>query len=192
VLRCRARMTVERTKILVLGESREPLSGATALCDGARSHRELLRALEHIPWSFPDASFDHVRADGLLAEVNDFFRVMEEIHRVCRPGALVEVSMPFMSSVRFASNPGNQRAAASASFDYFDARRPLGRYHYSPAQFQRVSFEYVRAYHGTAGKILGVLDKLVLPLCQRLPRAYEHYFAYWYPVHEVRFALRKV
>jgi SAM-dependent methyltransferase len=182
--------TTPTPRILDLGCGRDKLPGAIGMDQNPRSHADILHDLDKRPWPLESDSFDYVRAQDVLEHVQDFFGVMEEIHRVCRDGAEVVVRMPFMSSLHFATDPTHRRAGTSATFDYFDPERPLSRYEYTEARFKRVKFKYGRFYTGIVGDLFKPLDWLVMPLCQRYPNSYEHYFAYVYPMHEITYTLR--
>ena len=134
-----------------------------------------------------------MRAQDVLEHVQDFFGVMEELHRVCRDGAgrssCACRSCPACTSP---PNPTHRRAGTSATFDYFDPTRPLGRYAYSPARFERVSFHYGRFYPGKVGKLFKLMDRVLVPYCERNATSYEHYFAYVYPMHDVTYTLRAI
>jgi SAM-dependent methyltransferase len=67
---------------------------------------------------------DEVFADDALAHVQDFVGAMEEVWRVCKPGALVHVRLPHATSVWAASrDPRHQRLYTIETFEYFDPRR---------------------------------------------------------------------
>ncbi len=67
---------------------------------------------------------DEVYAGHALAHTSDFVAAMEEVWRVCKPGALVHVSLPHATSVWAASrDPRHQRLYTIETFEYFDPRR---------------------------------------------------------------------
>jgi hypothetical protein len=183
-------MTTDSVAKLDIGCGRDKLPGAIGIDANPRSDADVIHDLDKRPWPFPDSSFDYVRAQDVLEHVNDFFGVMEEIFRICRDQATIEVRMPFMSSVNFATDPTHRRAGTSGTFDYFDRSTQLGQYFYSDAQFEVVKFSYGRAYHGSLGKLFRVLDKFLIPYCERNRASYEHYFAYIYPMHEISYILK--
>lgn len=185
-------MTPVAPKILDLGCGRDKLPDAVGMDQNPRSDADVIQDLDQRPWPFETDSFEYVRAQDVLEHVSDFFGVMEEIHRVCRDGAEVLVRMPFMSSVHFATDPTHRRAATSATFDYFDPRRPLGRYEYSTARFERLSFHYGRYYPGKLSHAFKLLDWAMVPFCEWAHNTYEHFFAYVYPMHDVTFRLRVI
>jgi hypothetical protein len=100
--------------------------------------------------------------------------------------------MPFMSSLNFATDPTHRRAGTSCTFDYFNPDLPLGKYAYTESRFELVSFRYGRFYHGPLGLVFKVVDRLLVPFCERNSIIYEHYFAYTYPMHDISYELRVV
>jgi SAM-dependent methyltransferase len=71
-----------------------------------------------------DSVVDEVFAGGALAHVQDFVGAMEEVWRVCKPGALVHVRLPHATSVWAASrDPRHQRLYTIETFEYFDPQR---------------------------------------------------------------------
>ena len=71
-----------------------------------------------------DSVVDEVDTGHALAHTADFVGAMEEIWRVCKPGALVHVRLPHATSVWAASrDPRHQRLYTIETFEYFDPRR---------------------------------------------------------------------
>ena len=71
-----------------------------------------------------DGVADEVYAGHALAHTADFVEAMEELWRVCKPGALVHVRLPHATSVWAASrDPRHQRLYTIETFEYFDPRR---------------------------------------------------------------------
>ncbi len=86
----------------ILGQGMEPISGnpkielvETDVCFGPRT--ALICDAHDVP--FADASFDGVIIQAVLEHVCDPFRVVEEIHRVLKPGGLIYAETPFMQQV---------------------------------------------------------------------------------------------
>lgn len=71
-----------------------------------------------------DSVVDEVYTDHALAHTADFVGALEEVWRVCKPGALVHVRLPHASSVWAASrDPRHQRLYTIETFEYFDPQR---------------------------------------------------------------------
>ena len=180
----------KQSNVLDIGCGRDKLPGAIGIDSNPRSHADVVHDLDVRPWPLPDSKFEHVRAQDVLEHVADFFGVMEEVYRVCKDGAIVDVRMPFMSSLNFATDPTHRRSGTSGSFDYFDRKKPMGQYAYTDANLELIEFHYGRFYHGIPGFLMKLVDWFVVPLCQRYRVVYEHYFAYIYPMHDISYRLR--
>ncbi len=71
-----------------------------------------------------DSVVDEVDTGRALAHTADFVGALEEVWRVCKPGALVHVRLPHATSVWAASrDPRHQRLYTIETFEYFDPRR---------------------------------------------------------------------
>jgi len=66
---------------------------------GVPGHFELANAEERVP--FPDASFDHVYSFGVLHHSPTPARIVDEIHRVLRPGGTFTVMLYNRASVNY-------------------------------------------------------------------------------------------
>lgn len=183
-------MTDAPERVLDVGCGRDKLPGAVGIDANPRSDADIIHDIDVRPWPIADNSFTRVRAQDVLEHVEDFFGVMAEIHRVCVDGAIVDVRMPFMSSLNFATDPTHRRAGTSGTFDYFDPKRPMGQYRYTDTEFELVQFRYGRFYHGNFGRLFRLWDWLLVPYFQRNAHIYEHYFAYIYPMHDISYRLR--
>lgn len=50
---------------------------------------------EKFPYPFKDNYFDEVYSKGTLDHLKDYYGVMREIYRICKPNALVHIVVPF-------------------------------------------------------------------------------------------------
>ncbi len=176
--------------VLDLGCGNDKIPGAFGIDVNPNSAADLIRSLDDTPWPLEESSITQVRAQDVLEHVHDFLKVVDEIYRVCRDGARIEVRMPFMSSANYATDPTHKRASTHRSFDYFDPTKHLSCYGYSKSRFKIEQFKYERGYVGTVGQIFKQLDRAVVPWLERNADVYEQYFAYLYPMHNVSYTLR--
>lgn len=183
-------MTQAARKTLDIGCGTDKLPASIGIDANPSSDADIIHDLDVRPWPIKDNEFDYIRAQDILEHVRDFFGVMEEVYRVAKPGAIVEVRMPFMSSRHFATDPTHVRAGTSSTFDYFDPSTVLGRYRYSKARFSLLEFHYSRGYVGKTGKFWRTLDRVAIPFLERHTVEYELYFAYLYPMLDVSYRLR--
>ena len=97
-----------------IGLDRRPDKGVDILCD-----------LEH-PLPLADEIAHEVHAHHVLEHVRNLVQLMEEIYRVCRPGAIVHVSGPYYTSRGAFRDPTHVRFLAEDTFQYFEVPTPYG------------------------------------------------------------------
>jgi SAM-dependent methyltransferase len=97
-----------------IGLDRRPGDGVDILCD-------LERALP-----LADRIADEVHAHHILEHVRNLIPLMEEIYRVCRPGAVVHVSGPYYTSRGAFRDPTHVRFLAEDTFQYFEVPTDYG------------------------------------------------------------------
>jgi SAM-dependent methyltransferase len=176
------------SRILELGCGFNKTPGAFGVDIIAGSQADLVHDLNVFPYPLADSSWDRIICRDVLEHVENFVQTMEEIWRVGRPGASVDVVAPFMSSVNYYSDPTHRRAFTSRSFDYFIAGTPVFRLGYSKARFEMIRCEYDaedrplrRGFHRWA-----------LDWANRNKAEYENRYAFLYPLYNIFFELRVV
>jgi len=80
---------------------------------------DLLWDLERLPWPWEDGSVDEVVLHHVLEHlgerVDTYLGILREIYRVCRPGALVHVTVPHPRHDNFLNDPTHVRAVTPES-----------------------------------------------------------------------------
>lgn len=76
--------------------------------------------LNRYPWPFQDNEFTEVLASHVLEHLANFNLAITEIWRVCRPGALVVVRVPFFLSTKYYSEPDHRIPFGIRSFDNYE------------------------------------------------------------------------
>ena len=59
---------------------------------------DVIHDLDNYPWPFPDKAFERIIAWHVIEHVRNPRRAMDEIQRICRQGATVEMATPHYSS----------------------------------------------------------------------------------------------
>ena len=172
-------------RILELGCGRNKREGAFGVDILADSDADVVHDLDVFPYPFDDSSWDRILAFDVLEHVERFVPCVEEIWRIARPGATVEATGPFMSSVNYYSDPTHRRAFTSRTFDYFIEGTPFFRYGYSHARFRLKSCQYDRDQMAARRG----LRRLSLALKNRHKAIYEQRLAFMFPVQTVYFEL---
>lgn len=147
------------------------MAGAVNLDISGDVGADVVHDLAQLPWPLPSDAFREVYAYDVIEHLEDVVRVMEEIHRVCTPGARVHITVPHFSSANAFMDPTHRHQFSCFSFDYFDGSHALA--FYSRARFKRTQVQIV--FSPT------LVNKLVHRLANRRPQAYEQRWAWIFP-----------
>lgn len=175
-------------KTLELGCGHNKTPGAVGVDIIRGSQADIIHDLNVFPYPFADDEWDRVICRDVLEHVDNFIPTVEEIWRIARPGAMIEVSGPFMSSVNYYSDPTHKRAYTSKTFDYFIEGSLAFKFGYSKARFELVACEYDREERP---KRTGV-HRWLLDWANRNKEHYESRFAFVYPLYQIFFDLRVI
>lgn len=95
---------------------------------------DLVHDLNIFPYPWAADSVEEVVVDNTLEHLNDIIKVMEEIYRLCRPGALVKIYVPYFKSNSAFTDPTHKHFFTETSFKYFETGNPL--HFYTTARFK--------------------------------------------------------
>lgn len=104
---------------------------------------------------FRDCSVDGVHASHILEHFDNLVAVMDEIWRVCKPGARVYITVPHASSTFMTwRDPTHRRGISLSTLTYFDRRTVEGQLfkYYSKADFRRVFARLRFVAGGSSGR----------------------------------------
>lgn len=170
-----------RTALDIGAGTVERLPGAMRL-DSARAVRPDVVADVNRPLPFRSDAFDVVGAYDVVEHVDDLVRLVEEVHRVLRPGGIFQVTTPHFSSSNVYADPTHRRALSLRSFDCFADGHPL--HYYSGARFRVRTASLM-----FKGRLLG---RLLFHLARRFPAWYEERLAWVFPAWFLYFELEAV
>jgi SAM-dependent methyltransferase len=173
------------TDVLDLGCGGSKRPGAVGVDNNPAAKPDVLHDLEVFPYPFEDSSFDEIVLDNVLEHLGDVVRTMEELHRIGRPGALVEIYVPYFRSRWAAIDPTHRHQFTVDSFAYFDPSHPFfEQYRYSPARFrvERVTFNKRFPERGVRARVTAWAN--------RRPQTYEARLSPLFPLDELTFRLR--
>jgi hypothetical protein len=177
--------------VLDVGCGRAKTPGALGIDARASSAADVVHDLDVRPWPPPASAFDRIVCRHVLEHVADPIGFMEEIHRVGRAGASVELVTPHFSSRFSYTDPTHRRHLSLSSFDFFVEAPPfrpslLSRAleTQSPARdfYPAVRFE-MRSRHlrfALPYRVLGLQW-----LANRFPHFYEGYCAFVVPARDL-------
>jgi SAM-dependent methyltransferase len=169
-------------KILNLGSGKKRFPDAVNLDLVPDTQPDIVWDLNQLPWPLPDNHFERVHAFDVIEHLENTLAVMREIHRVCAPGAIIEITVPHFSSANAFTDPTHRHYFGLFSFDYFTGENQWG--FYTSVRFKRRSIQLF--FHPT------LLNKLVRRLADRFPAAYERRWAWIFPAWFLSFQLEVV
>jgi len=162
-------------RVLDIGCGSAKFPDAVGLDISPDTDADVVHDLDVFPYPFADDSFDQVLMQDVLEHVREPIKVIDELHRICRPGARIHLRTPHFSSVLAYSDPTH--------LHYFsaDAIRTLANprfAHYTPVRLQVV---HVTIDLWFPFRALGIGR-----LANRFPMPYEAYFAFRFPAMNIR------
>ena len=140
---------------------------------------DLVADLNKSPWPIEGDRFDRVVARHIIEHVEDVGLFMNEIHRICRHGAVVEITTPHFSSIYSWGDPTHRRHLATIWYKVCTEG-------YLSEQMARFEFVSTRLrFHGNVRLLIG---KLIAWLCG--VEWWEKHYAFVYPARQFRTTLR--
>lgn len=146
------------------GLDRLALPGVDLVCD-----------LDREPIPLADDSVAEVHTMHFLEHTNDLLAVMQEVWRVCRDGARVDISVPYFNSIGAYRDPTHRRFFTWETFEHFTDSGGVPSF-YAEARF-RIVGRRLRFWPSTAGRKGAVRFGYLWPLqavANLWPYLYEH------------------
>jgi SAM-dependent methyltransferase len=138
--------------------------------------------LEKTPYPFKENQFLEVEAHHTFEHVGNFMEMMEELNRICAPGAIVRVSVPYFASPSFWRDPTHKRPFNIDTFTYFQGCW------YSKSHFivrkRKLIFFSCRSF--MKSRWYSVPIDFLINLSQPV---YQRFFVYLLPASELHFVL---
>ena len=166
-------------EILNLGCGRKHVANAVNLDVTADTSPDVVHDLNQRPWPLADNSFREVLAHDVIEHLHDVIGSMEEIHRVCQPGARVKITLPHYSCCNAFTDPTHCHYFSSQSFHYVTGEHKFS--FYTRAKFRRI--------HSQIVFYPSLLNKIVHRLANRYPEKYERRWAWMFPAWFLSFEL---
>ena len=178
--------------ILDLGCGNNKKAGAIGIDFNKNTQADHVHNLNAFPYPFTDNTFDEIVSAHCIEHLDDVVKVMEELHRIAKPGARIVIDAPYFSGQDAFSDPTHKHFFTSRSFDYFTGDFPEFSFYSSTARFKKISFhiDFWKIH-----KLGGVRLQNYLGfgfLANRLTGVYEKFFAFIFPAQSIRYVLEVV
>lgn len=159
------------SRVLNLGCGRKPRAGAVNLDRTRRVGPDVVHDLNVCPWPFADDTFEQVYAMDVIEHLDDVPATMEELHRICRHRATIEIAVPHFSSANAFSDPTHRHFFSHATFRYFEDSHPLAFYSAARFRVERCNLIFSPS----------LVNRVVSHVANRYPDAYESRWAWIFP-----------
>lgn len=166
-------------KKLQLGSGLKRDPDATNVDIVASTNPDLCHDLNVVPWPLPSNTFTECTGHDVIEHLDDVVKTMEEVYRVCRPGAVVRITVPHFSCANAFRDPTHRHYFSRFSLEYFTDSHQFA--FYSRARF-----------HERAARIIfrrSLLNRIVQRIANRFPEAYEQRWAWMFPAWFLYFEL---
>jgi SAM-dependent methyltransferase len=162
-------------EILDIGCGSAKTPGAIGLDISADTDADIVHDLDEFPYPIEDSSFDQILLQDVIEHVRKPIAVFEELHRIARPGARIQLRTPHFSSVLAYGDPTHRHYFSTLAIRSLAQPRFA---HYTDVRFRvvHVSLDMWLPFRVTG------LDRLA----NRFPETYEKYFAFRFPTMNIR------
>lgn len=144
--------------------------------------------LDVMPYPFGSETVSEVIMDNSLEHLTDVIAVMKELHRITEPGGQITIIVPYFRSVWAHVDPTHKHFFTVDTLSYFDVDH---------IYYKRYKFCTEAKFRILERKFNKNIDKswfrrLVLPLANKYPNAYETYFSHLYPMEDLTIVLERI
>jgi SAM-dependent methyltransferase len=175
--------TFKDARVLAVGcGDRKPEPGVVRLDISPAVKPDVVWDLDKFPYPFDASTFAEIECMDVIEHIASIPRVMEEFHRILKPGGLLKVTTPHFSCANSYVDPTHRWHLSVFSFDYF-CRHKLD--YYSNARFD-LKTRHIQFNGGRFSR------SIVSRLANRYPEEYEQRWAWLWPAWFLSFELEAV
>jgi ubiquinone/menaquinone biosynthesis C-methylase UbiE len=91
--------------------------------------------LQDLPLPFADECFSEILCKDILEHL-EYIPLLKDLHRILKPGGVVEIIVPHFSSINSVIDPTHCKLFSASTFDFFTRNHP--RNYYFDFAFQRI------------------------------------------------------
>jgi len=141
---------------------------------------DIVHNLDKYPWPLKNNTFDYIISISTLEHLDNLIKVMEEIHRISKKGAIIEIKVPHFSSMGAFKDPTHKHFFTYYSFDYFT--KDFDYNFYTKARFKIIERKII---YGSAFKIFQGIANI-------FPKIHEILLRKFLPVQDLYFKLEVI
>jgi len=159
--------------VKVTGLDKYNLPGIDIVCD-----------IEKTPLPLENESFDIIIANHILEHIDNFFPLMEELHRILKPNGIIKIRVPCWQSHDAFSSPDHKRFFGLRSFNFFLS--DCSENYYTKARFEIIKKEACFINYRSRWKFL---NHIINPIINSWQGFFQKFAIL--PAEEIYFELRK-
>ena len=143
---------------------------------------DVVHNLTKFPYPFKNNYFDEILSNGVIELIDaDFIKIMEELWRISKKGAIIKVRGPVFPAMCSAQDPLTRHFLTYNTFEYFTGD---GYEYYSKARFKTLKREYIYSLNPKL-KWLSFLHNL-------FPRFYTRFLFFLFPCNNIYYELEAI
>ena len=129
--------------------------------------------LNKTPWPIKNDTYDAIIAMNVMEHLNDISKTMDELHRISKPNAIINILVPHFSAAAAFVDPTHKSFFSFRTFDYFIGGKTLENAY---GFYKNIRFDLIRADIHLAPKIQYI--PFLLFLVKKFPKFWETYLCY--------------
>jgi ubiquinone/menaquinone biosynthesis C-methylase UbiE len=167
-------------KILDVGCGRAKHAGAIGIDWMSDPSVDIVHDLNKFPWPIADNAFDEIICQDTIQLFDNVVKIMEEMHRIGKPGAILKIRTPHFSHPNSFRDPMHKWHFTIDTFDYFtdDFEYPI----YTDKKYRMIKKEFIFTRKWGLGAMLARVS----------PRRYEKYHCHRSPPYNMYFELEVI
>lgn len=148
---------------------------------------DICHDLTKFPYPFNDNEIDIIWMDQVLEHLPNPIKVLEEIYRICKPNAEVNIGVPYFRSFYSVIDPTHVNYFSVQWFNYFDPDHFFyNKYQYSKIKYKIEGIQFDREFKKNK---ISFVHKLMISLAEKRPIAYENKLSHLFPLNSLTFHL---
>ncbi len=182
--------------VLDLGCGPNKVPGAIGLDVAPLPGVDVIHDLAEVPYPFEANTFAEVHLYHVLEHVIEPLKILDEVWRICVPGAVLYIKLPHFSSFHAWADPTHKRAFSYRTFDYLTSNSGYEYYFKGSFEILERRLLYLLPYPMPGSEYLDKLKPLTALIewaANARPFICERFWCYWVGgFAEIRAALRVV
>jgi len=145
---------------------------------------------------FKDNEFDYILADNVIEHVSNLFVLIDELWRISKPNAIIEIFAPHFSGIYAFKHPAHRQYFGIGSFDTYKPISGLDKgfqgERYGKARFKILQQKLLYFHHNAAE--IPLLSKLPINFLFNFSRTYQLILEKFFPLKfdEIYFRLKVI